>query len=347
MIAKEDVISFYAPAFLFLLSFFVLFSLRFVIFSLMRRSLHKLNFFQVIYKTLRIPSILWVLALSLYLTLYFSEYLQKHKKYIVAVEKVIEGVIILSVTFVIADAVIEIIRFYVRKANISLPPTALIFALIKATILALGIITLLSSFGIPVTHFITTLGVGALAVSLALQGTLSNFFSGLNLIASRQVEVGDFIKLENGEEGFVQDITWMNTVIKRRDNNLIIIPNSRLVSSIIINHRKPDPSMALVIPMGVSYSSDLEKVEEVTVRIAKEVQKSVQGADPNFEPFIRYSGFGDFSINFSVILRVLDPDAQFLVKHEFIKRIKREYEKEGIEIPFPVRKIYLEKDINL
>ena len=105
--------------------------------------------------------------------------------------------------------------------------------------------------------------------------------------------------------------------------------------------------MALVIPMGVSYSSDLEKVEEVTVRIAKEVQKSVQGADPNFEPFIRYSNFGDFSINFSVILRVLDPDAQFLVRHEFIKRIKREYEKEGIDIPFPIRKIYLEKDINL
>ncbi|ADO45775.1 MscS Mechanosensitive ion channel [Hydrogenobacter thermophilus TK-6] len=332
---------FYLPVLVFFLSFFVFLSLRLVFFSFIKRFLQRLSLFGVLHRTLRIPTLLWVLALSLYLALYFSEELQKHRKYFHLIEKIIEGLLILSITLVIADVIVEIIRFYVRKSNISLPPTALIFALIKGIIIALGVITLLSSFGVPVAHFITTLGIGALAVSLALQGTLSNFFSGLNIIASRQIEVGDFIRLESGQEGYVQDITWMNTVIRQRDNNLVIVPNSRLVSSIITNHRKPEPSMALVIPIGVSYSSDLEKVERVTLEVAKEVQRSVEGADPSFEPFIRYSAFGDFSINFSVILRVLDTDAQFLVKHEFIKRIKEAYEKEGIEIPFPVRKIYL------
>ncbi|AHE96897.1 hypothetical protein THERU_06620 [Thermocrinis ruber] len=133
--------------------------------------------------------------------------------------------------------------------------------IIKLFVFILGVITLLSYFGIQVAHFITTLGIAGLAVSLALQGTLSNIFSGLNLIASRQIEVGDFIRLENGEEGYVEDITWMNTVIRRRDNNLVVVPNSRLVNSIVINYGKPTPSMNITVSVVIPYSSDLEKAE--------------------------------------------------------------------------------------
>jgi small-conductance mechanosensitive channel len=141
--------------------------------------------------------------------------------------------------------------------------------IIKLVVFVLGVITLLSYLGIQVAHFITTLGIAGLAVSLALQGTLSNVFSGLNLIASRQIEVGDFVKLENGEEGYVEDITWMNTVIRRRDNNLVVVPNSRLVNSIVINYKKPTPSMNITVSVVIPYSSDLERAERLSLRGCK------------------------------------------------------------------------------
>ncbi|MFN3813927.1 MAG: mechanosensitive ion channel family protein [Aquificaceae bacterium] len=329
-----------SPLIVFLVSSSLFFFLRHLTFHILRKRLRGISLFETLHKAVKIPSVLWILSLSLYLAIYFSEHLQKQTIYAPLLEKLVEGLLIISFTFAVSELTVGLIRLYIKKSNISLPPTALIYALIRATVIALGVITLLNFLGVPVTHFITTLGIGALAVSLALQGTLSNFFSGLNIIASRQVEIGDFIKLD-GEEGFVVDITWMNTVIKRRDNNIVVVPNSKLVSSVVINYRKPEPSMVLIVPIGVSYSSDLEKVESITVEVAREVQRTVEGADPEFEPFIRYSSFGDFSINLNIILRVADPDAQFLVKHEFIKRLKRRYDKESIEIPFPVRTVYL------
>ncbi len=334
-----------SPLLIFFVSSFFLLFLRYITFHILKKKLKGVSLFETLHRAVRLPSVLWILSFSLYLAIYFSEYLQKHTRYASLLEKLIEGLLIFSFTFAASELTVGLIKLYIKKSNISLPPTALIYALIRATVIALGVITLLNFLGVPVTHFITTLGIGALAISLALQGTLSNFFSGLNIIASRQVEIGDFVKLEDGEEGFVVDITWMNTVIKRRDNNIVVVPNSKLVSSVVVNYRKPEPSMALIIPVGVSYSSDLEKVESVTVDVAREVQKTVEGADPEFEPFIRYSSFGDFSINFSVILRVMDPDAQFLVRHEFIKRLKKRYEEENIKIPFPVRTVYVNYSI--
>jgi small-conductance mechanosensitive channel len=265
-----------------------------------------------------------VLAVALYITLYFSD---MQRKYVFLTEKVIQGALILSLTFVLADIVVEVIRFYINRAYLSLPPMGLIFALVRSIIITLGFITLLSSLGIPVVHFITTLGVGALAVSLALQGTLSNFFSGLNILLSKQIKIGDFVRLESGEEGFVQDITWMNTVIRRLDNNTLVIPNSRLVNSILLNYK----SLLITVSITVSYNSDLEKVEKETLKVAKEVQRSVKGADQNFEPSVRYQSFGDLGVTFNVMLKVVDPIYQSVLKHELIKRIKQAFYEQGIE----------------
>jgi len=333
MVGKELLLS--------LATFTVSLTLLFILRKLLLGWLRKLtqDYFGIVLKIIRFPSLLWVVLISLYLTLrLYPPSAIVHGAFL---EKVFMSLLILSLTLFFANLTSELLNFYLSKTSIRFPQTGIIFAIIKFLVIVLGIITLLSFWGVPVVHFVTTLGIGGLAISLALQGTLSNFFSGLNIIASRQIEVGDFVRLESGEEGYVQDITWMNTVIRRRDNNLVIIPNSKLVNSIAINYHKPSLESALVIPLSVSYSDDLEKVEEVTVRIAREIQKEIEGADPNFEPFIRYTSFGDSGINFNVVLRVLDPDAQFIVRHQFIKRIKKAYEEEGIEIPFPIRRIYI------
>jgi len=310
---------FYIPTLIFSLSLLLLLGIRCLLLYLAKRSA-----FKSLHRILRVPSILWVLAVALYITLYFSD---MQRKYVFLTEKVIQGALILSLTFVLADIVVEVIRFYINRAYLSLPPMGLIFALVRSIIITLGFITLLSSLGIPVVHFITTLGVGALAVSLALQGTLSNFFSGLNILLSKQIKIGDFVRLESGEEGFVQDITWMNTVIRRLDNNTLVIPNSRLVNSILLNYK----SLLITVSITVSYNSDLEKVEKETLKVAKEVQRSVKGADQNFEPSVRYQSFGDLGVTFNVMLKVVDPIYQSVLKHELIKRIKQAFYEQGIE----------------
>ena len=128
--------------------------------------------------------------------------------------------------------------------------------------------------------------------------------------------------------------------IRTLPNTLVIVPNSKIASTIITNDSLPVPEMSVVIQCGVAYSSDLEKVEKVTVDAAKKTQKIVTGAVKGFEPFIRYHTFGDSNINFSIILRVEKFVDKYLVTHEFIKALKKAYDKEGIEISWPVRKIY-------
>jgi small-conductance mechanosensitive channel len=116
-----------------------------------------------------------------------------------------------------------------------------------------------------------------------------------------------------------------------------------LASLIIVNYDQPEKELSIPINIGISYSSDLEKVERVTLEVAKEVMREVPGGVPEFEPVVRYHSFGEYSINFTVILRAKGYTDQFLIKHEFIKRLYLRYKKEGIEIPFPIRVIYLKE----
>jgi len=101
--------------------------------------------------------------------------------------------------------------------------------------------------------------------------------------------------------------------------------------------------MACLVNLGVSYGSDLEKVEKVTVEVGKQVLEKITGGVKTFDPFIRYNKFNDFSIDFTVILRVSEFVAQYLVTHEFIKALHQRYNKEGIVIPFPIRTVQMEK----
>ena len=202
---------------------------------------------------------------------------------------------------------------------------------------------ILHSLGISITPILTALGVGGLAAALALQPTLANLFSGLQIIAAKQLHPGDYIKLDSGEEGYVTDIAWRNTIIRALPNNMIIVPNSKLASAIVTNYYQPEQEMAVLVQVGVSYKSDLKKVEEVTIEVGKEIMREVEGGVPDFEPFIRYHTFDDSSINFTVILRTTEYVGQYLIKHEFIKRLHKRYNKEGIVIPFPIRTIHMDQ----
>jgi small-conductance mechanosensitive channel len=194
--------------------------------------------------------------------------------------------------------------------------------------------------GVEITPLVAGLGVGGIAVALALQSTLSNYFAGIYIAKEKAIKIGDFVQLENGLTGHVYEIGWRTTKIKTPTDNMIVIPNSNLSNMIVTNYHEPAEEMSVSLACGVSYESDLEKVEKVTTDVAKKVLRKMPGGVKNFEPVVRYKEFGDSNINFSVILRVKSYSDQFLVIHEFIKELMKAYKKNKIEISYPVRKIY-------
>ena len=252
--------------------------------------------------------------------------------------------ILFSVTIFFANVLGEFVVSYTAKYSETLPSTSIFRNITRLVILIIGFLIILQTIGISISPLLTALGVGGLAVALALQDTLSNLFAGIHILVSKQVRPGDFIKLETGEEGYVVDISWRNTTIRMLPNNLVVIPNSKLASTIVTNYHMPEKVLSVLVPVGVSYDSDLEKVEKVVIEVAREVMQTVPGGVPEFEPFVRYSSFGDFSINFNVIMRAKEYTDQFLIKHEFIKRLHKRFKKEGIEIPFPITTVYLKKE---
>lgn len=252
-------------------------------------------------------------------------------------------VFILLLSIVLSRIAVGFIKEYSEQVKDVLPSSSILVNLTRIVVYIIGFLIILRALGISITPILTTLGIGGLAVALALQDTLSNFFSGLHIILSKKVRPGDYVRLDSGEEGYVIDTTWRNTTIRALPNNLIIIPNTKLASAIITNYHMPEPEMAVLVQVGVSYNSDLDKVERVTIDVGREVMREVEGGVPDFEPFIRYHTFADFSINFTVILRGKEFTSQYLLKHEFIKRLFSRYNKEGIEIPFPIRTVLIKE----
>lgn len=251
----------------------------------------------------------------------------------------------LSVTFIAAGLAGKLILLYSKQFQHALPVTSVTENIARILIIALGMLMILNGLGISITPILTALGVGGLAVALALQDTLSNLFAGLYLTLAREIRVGNYVKLETGEEGYVEDIGWRATRIRMLPNNMVLVPNKKLAETIVTNFDLPTQDLAVLVQVGVAYGSDLAKVERVTCEVGREVMREVQGGVPDFAPFIRFHTFADFSVNFTVILRAKTFVDQYLIKHEFVKRLHDRYRLEGIEIPFPVRTVYTKTEL--
>jgi small-conductance mechanosensitive channel len=209
----------------------------------------------------------------------------------------------------------------------------------RGLILSIGMLVLLGTLGISITPIIASLGITSLAVALALQPTLENFFSGTQLVMDKPIRVGDFIELESGEQGFVEKIGWRSTWIKMLQNNTIIMPNSTMANSKIINYFYPEKELSVPVEVGVHYNSDLEHVERVTLEVARETLVAHEWGVDDYNTFVVYTGFGDSSINFTVMLRAKEYFNRFWVRSHFIKALHRRYAEEGINIPYPIRAI--------
>ena len=248
-------------------------------------------------------------------------------------------VIILSITRVAARTINGFISLHIESSQQKLPKTTLLNTILNVVIYAMGVLVVLQYYGISIAPILTAMGVGGMAVALALQETLAHIFSGLHLILSKQLRLDDSIKLSTGEEGRVTDITWrFTTIVPAGGGNMIVIPNQKIASSNITNYSMPRKDIVISIPVGVAYDSDLDKVERVTLDVAKEVMAQID-KDVKMEPAVRFHTFGESSIDFNVVLHSSYFEHQFLLKHEFIKALTRRYREEGIEIPYPTRTV--------
>jgi len=215
---------------------------------------------------------------------------------------------------------------------------------IRALFAILAIIIVLDNLGISLTAVWTTLGVGSVAVALALQETLSNLFAGLYLLADRPVSPGDYIKLDSGQEGYVLRIGWRSTSMRTQAYNIVFVPNSTMAKVVIINYSLPELRVLISIPVQVSYGTDPSRVEKALLEVTREAaQEGLAGLLLAPPPDVLLDpGFGDSSLDFSLRVNVRRFEDQHPVQSELRKRILARFAKEGIAIPFPTRTIGLD-----
>ncbi len=299
-------------------------------------------FDDIIINAVKRPSVLLAIAVGIHIGLSFSGIPERHMAYL---GKILHVIIILSVTSAISSMSGEMFRNYIQKSNIPIPATGLAYGILKGTIYTIGFLIILTDLGISIAPLITALGVGGLAVALALQDTLANLFAGVHILMEKSIRIGDFVRLETGQEGYVDDITWRTTRIRMLPNNIVVIPNNKLSQSIVTNYYLPEKRMALSLPVSVSYDADPDYVEKVVIEEVKKAAQEIPGLLTEPGPSVRFiPGFGESSLDFTLACHVAEFTDQFPVQHELRKRIFRRFKAEGIEIPYPHRTVTVRKE---
>jgi small-conductance mechanosensitive channel len=285
------------------------------------------------------PSRIWSFILAIHFAIQSSELPRRLTD---RAPEVLQVLFIASLTMMFMRIAAEMVRGFGEQVPGAVPVTTLSQNLAQLVVLILGILVGLRVIGIEITPILTALGVGGLAVALALQDTLSNLFAGFYISVARQIRPGDYIKLNTGEEGYVSDISWRATAMRGLSNNMVIVPNAKLAQSNVTNYYLPDKRMSTSVQVGVAYDSDIDKVERVLLEIGKQAAKEVPGMVAEPAPSVTLDpGFGDSSLGFTLGFQVAEFSNQYGVRHELRKRILKRFREEGIDMPFPTRSVFV------
>ncbi|MBW6431602.1 mechanosensitive ion channel family protein [Patescibacteria group bacterium] len=281
-----------------------------------------------------------VYYLSLFLIGYFVvirlDYLSDYSFYL---DRGVFAIMVGFLSVFLARLLSVFLNYWLRIKKGTKQTPKLITGTISALIYLSGAIIVLSYWGIQITPLVAALGVGGIAIGLGLQETLSNLFAGLHIVSDEPVKVGDYIEIGTDIAGTVEDIGWRSTRLKTIQNNVVIIPNSHLAKSVIVNLSSESREVSVLVSCGVAYGSDLDKVEKVILDEIEGYQKTNDYIAKGSTSFVRFNEFGDSNINFNVIVKARNYDDRFVIKHELVKLIKSRLDKEKIEISWPVRKI--------
>jgi len=288
------------------------------------------------------PFMIWVLMLGIFVATQLFELRDS------AAAKISKTLLILwisSLTIVASRLAGNLIKYYGNRMQGALPMTSLTQNLARIAIFTIGFLIILNQFGLSIAPILTALGVGGIAVALALQDTLSNLFAGFYVSLAGHIRPGDYVKLDSGEEGYIADITWRSTTVKTAANNLIVVPNAKLAQAIVTNYHLPEKKMIARLPISVSYDSDPEVIQNILVEEAQAVSRERPDLLTPLQPVVRFiPGFGDSSLDFTLYFEVQDFEQQFPAQHELRRRLFKRFRDAGIEIPFPIRTVYLRGD---
>ena len=284
----------------------------------------------LIIRVTRSASLLWCFLLGAYLAVRIGA----APSWEAIAYKVMLGVGILSAALVAANIAQVLIRSYAMRAKIAVPLSSLTQTVAKAIIIGVGSLYILDNLGFNLSGILAALGIGSLAVALAVQTTLSNIFSGVFIISSGYIKLNDYIKLDSGDQGYVTDISWGTTKIRTLSNNMVIIPNSRLAGAVVTNHNLPEKRASVGIVIHVSYASDPDLIERLLIEEAKGAVGQVSGLLGEPAPVVRFvPGFGETSLGLTLVCRVRDFTDQNLVEHELRSRIFKRFRAQGIQMP--------------
>lgn len=205
--------------------------------------------------------------------------------------------------------------------------------------IVLGAIWILKTLGVDTSPFLAGGALGGVILGLALQQSLSNVFSGILFTWDGEVRLGDLVRLPDGKEGILDNIGWRSTSLRLWDNTLLVVPNSQLASSSLVNMSRPAMVVTVSVDCGVSYDSDLDFVEELVVKIAREIQSKYSEGGALPDPVLRWKTFGDSSVDFRVFMPVGSPFTQYAAQSELVKSIHKQFGEKGVDIPFPIRDV--------
>jgi MscS family membrane protein len=235
----------------------------------------------------------------------------------------------------VADLVITMGRF--SRGDMDVQLIRLGFQILTVIVIIFAIINLGARLGLPTYSLVTGLGIGGLAVALAGREALSNLIGTIMIILDRPFKVGDYIDLSDGERGAVAEVGFRSTRIRTRDDILISIPNSVMANTKMINESAPVPLSRIRVKLGVAYGSDLKKVEEILLSVAHQIETVV----PAPAPRIRFRRFGDSALEFELLCWIDLPELKGRTIHQLNWAIHEEFQKQGIEMPFPQRDVHI------
>lgn len=287
---------------------------------------------------LRGPARWWALLFSVIFSLRFLERGLAPKPVAHGIGIAVLIILLYSLTLTASRLLIVFIDHRLRQQASGQEVTTIVANAIRFVVSIPAVLVLLHVFDVNLAPALTALGVGGIAVSLALQGTLSDLFSGFYVSMAGMIHKGDYVKLDLGREGWVEDIRWRVTTLRTGANNLIIVPNSKLAGAVVENFSFPAKPFSVTIPIGVSYSTDIDHMEKVVLEEALAAVGHVEGLLKDPPPVVRFNpGFGDSSLNFTLVVQVQEYQHQFAITDHIRRRLFKRFQKEKIQIPFPVR----------
>lgn len=299
------------------------------------------NLDRLIADSLRGPIILWSLILGLHLATQNSKIPRVDLKY---VPRTLAVLWILSLTIAMSRLAGSAVHFYGGRVSGAQSVTSLTRKLAQLAVVAFGIAALLRVFDVSLTPILTTLGVGGLAVALALQDTLSNLFAGFYVSISGLLHIGDYVKLNTGEEGYVTDINWRCTMMRGTSNNLVVVPNNKLGQAIYTNYSLPDKRVGQSVQFSVGYETDVAHVQQMLLEETTAAAAEIDGmlADP--APAVLFNpGPGDSALVFTVNYNVREFAVQYRVQSELRKRLFNRLKTESVSMPYPTHTVYVKQ----